>query len=85
MLKAKISELKSRLSAYLARVRAGESVLVLDRATPVARLVPLDGQGDLVVREPVAPAASLRKRRSPIELRKPVDVDAILADDRDQR
>ena len=40
MIRATISELKNGLSAYLRRVRAGESVLVLDRKTPVARLVP---------------------------------------------
>ena len=30
-MQAKISELKNRLSYYLARVRRGESILVLDR------------------------------------------------------
>lgn len=35
-----MSELKNSLSAYLARVKAGESVLVLDRGIPVARLEP---------------------------------------------
>jgi len=33
-----ISELKNKLSAYLDKVRAGESVLVLDRGVPVAEL-----------------------------------------------
>jgi prevent-host-death family protein len=37
---AAIGELKARLSAYLARVRAGEEVVVTDRGRPVARLVP---------------------------------------------
>ena len=41
-MRAKISELKNGLSAYLRLVKSGESVLVLDRATPVARLVPLE-------------------------------------------
>lgn len=40
MIRATISELKNGLSAYLRQVRSGESVLVLDRKTPVARLVP---------------------------------------------
>lgn len=40
MIRATISELKNGLSAYLRRVRSGETVLVLDRKTPVARLVP---------------------------------------------
>ncbi len=40
MIRATISELKNGLSAYLRQVKSGESVLVLDRKTPVARLVP---------------------------------------------
>lgn len=37
---AGIGELKARLSAYLARVRAGEEVVVTDRGRPIARIVP---------------------------------------------
>jgi antitoxin (DNA-binding transcriptional repressor) of toxin-antitoxin stability system len=33
-----ISELKNKLSAYIDKVRAGETVLVLDRGDPVAEL-----------------------------------------------
>ena len=40
MTRAKVSELKARLSAYLAEVRGGGEVIVYDRATPIARLVP---------------------------------------------
>jgi prevent-host-death family protein len=42
---AGIAELKSRLSAYLARVRAGEEVVVTDRGRPIARLVPVRAPG----------------------------------------
>jgi prevent-host-death family protein len=38
---ARIAELKNNLSRYLEHVRAGGSVLVLDRQQPVARLVPV--------------------------------------------
>ncbi len=41
MKKASISETKNRLSALLDRVRNGESVLILDRNRPVARLEPV--------------------------------------------
>ena len=44
MIRATISEVKNRLSAYLRRVKAGESVVVMERKTPVARIVPV-GQG----------------------------------------
>ena len=36
--RATISQIKNRLSAYLKKVRAGESVLILDRDQPIARL-----------------------------------------------
>ena len=42
MTKAGVAELKANLSAYLRRVRDGESVTVMDRDTPVARLVSLE-------------------------------------------
>lgn len=38
---AAVSELKAGLSAYLARVKAGEEVVVTERGTPVAKLVPI--------------------------------------------
>lgn len=43
MEKAKISELKNKLSAYLRKVRAGDTVLVLDRNRPIARIEPVTG------------------------------------------
>src|SRR5262245_56424930 len=36
-----IAELKNRLSLYLNEVRAGHEVLVRDRNTPIARIVPI--------------------------------------------
>jgi prevent-host-death family protein len=38
MLVATITEAKNRLSALIDQVRSGESVLIVDRGTPVARL-----------------------------------------------
>ena len=37
-----ISELKAKLSAYLHTVRRGGELIVMDRRTPVARIVPID-------------------------------------------
>lgn len=45
MKKAKIAILKNNLSRYLAHVRGGGTVLVLDRDQPVARLMPLPSSG----------------------------------------
>ena len=46
---ATITQAKNGLSALIDRVRAGESILILDRGTPVARLEPIanadDGDG----------------------------------------
>ena len=39
MEKATVSQLKNSLSAYLKKVRAGQTVLILDREEPIAVLV----------------------------------------------
>ena len=41
MKKAKIAELRNGLSRYLDHVRAGGSVIVYDRDTPIAEIVPM--------------------------------------------
>lgn len=49
MEKTTISRLKAHLSAYLKKVRAGRTILILDRDEPVARLervTPAPGAGD---------------------------------------
>lgn len=38
---AAVSDVKSRLSRYLSRVKAGEEIIVTERGTPVARIVPV--------------------------------------------
>jgi prevent-host-death family protein len=45
MKRAKISELRDRLSQYLDHVRAGGRVLILDRNRPIAEIVPIRGAG----------------------------------------
>jgi antitoxin (DNA-binding transcriptional repressor) of toxin-antitoxin stability system len=45
--KATISQLKNGLSAYLDKVRAGETVLVLDRDRPIARIERIGAEGEL--------------------------------------
>ena len=47
MQKATISEVKNHLSAYLRKVRAGETILILDRDEPVARIEPAVATDDL--------------------------------------
>ena len=40
MASATISDVKNRLSAYLRQVRAGETVVIMDRKKPIAVLAP---------------------------------------------
>lgn len=85
MKRTKVADLKAHLSSYLADVRAGASVLVCDRNTPVARLVPYEQPDDgFVVREARRPIEDLRKVRG-VKLRRKVDVVQQLRSDRDQR
>jgi prevent-host-death family protein len=85
MTRAKVSELKARLSMYLARVRRGDTVIVCDRDTPVARLVPYTEQNDgFVVHEPARPLGGLVGIRG-VKPRRPVDVVDQLRLDRDHR
>jgi antitoxin (DNA-binding transcriptional repressor) of toxin-antitoxin stability system len=42
MKRASVSQVKSRLSAYLKDVQRGETVLIFDRDRPVARLEPVN-------------------------------------------
>ena len=80
MIRATISEVKDGMSAYLRRVKSGESVLVMERRTPIARIIPVgldsDGgrEGDSVDRE----AKLARLERAGIVVRRgsgsPLDV-----------
>src|SRR5438270_8120982 len=45
MEKATVSKLKNHLSAYLRKVRAGQSVVIYDRDTPIARLERIESSG----------------------------------------
>ena len=85
MTRVKVSELKARLSSYLAEVRAGGEVLVYDRTTPIARLVPLARQpDDLHVTAESQPPASL-KRVKGVRPRQSIDVDRLLGELRRDR
>jgi prevent-host-death family protein len=83
---AKVSELKARLSEYLAGVRRGGSVVVYDRATPIARLVPFSERDGIAleIEEPTLGVAALRDLR-PVRPRRKIDVVRILRESRDQR
>jgi len=57
-----IADLKAHLSEHLRAVRKGRTLTVLDRDSPVARLVPVEA-GPLEVRKATRRAADLPKQR----------------------
>lgn len=96
MIVASITEAKNKLSAYLDRVRAGESVLIVDRGVPVARIDPVKSEDARIAR--LERAGILRPPRSnkkvpleflaqPGEARKdrPSLLDAVLEERREGR
>jgi prevent-host-death family protein len=86
MKRAQIAELKAHLSQYLAQVRRGDTVVVFDRNTPIARLVPYTDVDDaLVVHEPTASPAAALKRVAGVKLKRAADLVRMLRDSRDQR
>lgn len=82
MKKAKVSELKARLSSYLADVKHGDSVVVCERQTPIARLVPFaEEDPEVRVCEAAQPIRKLGKIR-PVRLRRKIDLGNILKETR---
>jgi prevent-host-death family protein len=78
-----IADLKSRLSEYLRKVRAGRTITVLDRDTPVARIVPFEVAGSpLVIRRPRQGSPSPGKAPLPPPLGLEVDVLELLREER---
>ena len=75
MERVSISRLKDQLSAYLKRVQAGETVLVMDRGKPVARLERADPEigEDARYRRLVAAGLVRPARRNRMAIR-PVDI-----------
>lgn len=76
MATASVSETKTRLSALLDRVKAGETITITDRGVPVAQLVPLNGAGEV---EWDARRASLERRGLITRPKKTPDMKAFLA------
>ena len=72
-LTVKIGEAKTRLSELIARVEAGEEVIIARGREPVARLAPLDAERRARVGQAIADIRALRARA------RPVTVEEILA------
>jgi prevent-host-death family protein len=76
-----IAELKARLSEYLRSVRNGGTLTVLDRDTPIARIVPYAKQ-PLEVRKATRRVRDVKLPRKPS---KRTDSLAVLVEDRRRR
>lgn len=77
----RIADLKARLSAHLRSVRNGSTLTVLDRDTPVARIVPFTAQ-TLEIRKATR---RVRDLKLPPRLAGRTDSVAVLLEDRRRR
>jgi prevent-host-death family protein len=81
----RIADLKSRLSEHLRKVRAGRSLTVMDRNTPVARIVPYEDERAMLKIRPPLPGAGKPARvplPPPLALRKRQDIVELLLEER---
>ena len=77
-----MADLKAHLSRHLRKVRAGRTIIVVDRNTPVAQIVPYDAESPLAVRRATRKPADLRLPPPPT---KRTDSLALLLQDRASR
>jgi prevent-host-death family protein len=79
-----VADLKAHLSEHLRAVRRGRSLIVLDRETPIARIVPYVAES-VEVRGSSRRPRELKGRALPPRPGTPTDSLALLLDDRGRR
>jgi prevent-host-death family protein len=82
MKQVRIADLKARLSEYLRAVRRGETIVVLDRDTPIAQIVQVREQPALRVRKPASGAPPLNRVRRPKPAKLNIDIVKLLLEER---
>ena len=82
MSKVGIADLKANLSRHLRRVRGGRTITIVDRDTPVARIVPYDVETALEIRRATRKPGKLRL---PAPLARTTDSLTLLLQDRTAR
>jgi len=83
MINVRIADLKSHLSQYLRNVRRGRTLTVLDRDTPIAKIVPYGENGSLLnVRTPIQGSPKLYKIPLPPPLKLRKDIVNLLLEER---
>jgi prevent-host-death family protein len=58
-----VADLKAHLSQHLRRVKGGRTLIILDRNTPIARIVPFGPSGPIELRGATRKAASVRRAK----------------------
>ncbi|MGH8642966.1 MAG: type II toxin-antitoxin system Phd/YefM family antitoxin [Gammaproteobacteria bacterium] len=85
-MRVRIADLKRRLSEHLRKVRSGHSLTVLDRDTPIARIVPYEQNcASLKVRPALPGAPKLQHVPLPPPLRLQGDIVDLLMEERQER
>ncbi len=82
MKEVRIAELKAHLSEYLRLAQRGEHLIVLDRDTPIAAIVPTRPRTRLQVRKPAHGAPPLNQVPLPGPLKLKVDIVDLLLEER---
>ncbi len=77
-----IADLKAHLSRHLRKVRAGRTLTILDRDTPIAAIVPYEREAALEVRKATRRPRDLRMPPRPS---RPTDSLSVLLEDRSSR
>ncbi len=84
MIQVGVRELRNNLSRYLERVRGGEEVIVTDRGSAVARVLPVTTERvlDRLIAEGVVTPAPQAKRRAGAPIKGTGSVSDLIADQR---
>ena len=86
MKKVLISDLKAHLSEHLRAVQSGGAFIVMDRKTPIAKIVPYDARPEqIVIRRPKPGASLLRDVPLPSPIKLDVDIMDVLEEERADR
>jgi len=79
----RIAEFKARLSEYLRIVRRGNTLVIQDRETPIARVIPYAKDSDgLSIREPLGVHATIQSVPLPPPLHLDFDIVELLLEER---
>lgn len=84
-IKVKSSEFKAKMAAHLREVRKGREVIILDRDTPVAKVIPFQAKesSDVKIRPPLKPGSLKNIKFKGVKAK--IDVVKLLREDRDRR